>query len=721
VRIHLYNIHGLIRGSTLEIGRDADNGGQTVYVVELARALSAHDKVEHVHVFTRRIEDPELDPVYAQEIETLGPKLSIHRIFCGGRRYLLKEKLWPHLEEFASNAIAHIKELGILPDWIHSHYADAGFVAARVSQYLNVPFAHTGHSLGRQKLAALLRSGFPREEVMRRYSFPARFEAEENTLGQAEFVVTSTSQEISTYEPYENFDRGIFQPLPPGIDFDRFYPYFEDELDTPHSGVEQKEALFRLKESLKRFYLHPEKPFILAIARADKRKNIHGLIHAYGTDPELQAVANLAIFAGVREDIQTMPDGERETLTEILLLMDKYNLYGKLAIPKKTGNKIEIPALYRLCALQKGVYVNVSLQENFGLTVLEAGASGLPVVVTNAGGPPEILQHCRHGYAVDPLDNAAIQGAIKRILYSRELWEELSSNGLRLVRERYSWGAHVDRYLELIDENLNLSLGVGVKRANRRQYPARLRSAQAIVAADIDNTLICPERGNPGLELLKEKLASRPERVAFALATGRNLELVREAIEEFGLPEPDFCVASVGTRVVYDLASGEEDTGWRAFIGGYRWHPERIELALAAVPWLRRQGEEAQSPLKLSYFCEMGDFDLERLKEALGRDFYHLTLAYSHGRFLDILPRRASKGRAIRYVAKKLGVPFRRVLTFGDSGNDADMLLPPLSGTVVGNYSPELERLKGMKGVRFAEGAAAAGVWEGIEKSGLAW
>lgn len=43
---------------------------------------------------------------------------------------------------------------------------------------------------------------------------------------------------------------------------------------------------------------------------------------------------------------------------------------------------------------------------------------------------------------------------------------------MELARERYSWGAHVDRYLELVEENLNLSRGVGVKRSNRHYYPA---------------------------------------------------------------------------------------------------------------------------------------------------------------------------------------------------------------------------------------------------------
>ena len=62
LRISIINIHGLLKGSGLEIGRDADNGGQTKYVYELAEFLSQHPDVQHVDLFTRLIDDPSLSP-----------------------------------------------------------------------------------------------------------------------------------------------------------------------------------------------------------------------------------------------------------------------------------------------------------------------------------------------------------------------------------------------------------------------------------------------------------------------------------------------------------------------------------------------------------------------------------------------------------------------------------------------------------------------------------
>ena len=53
----------------------------------------------------------------------------------------------------------------------------------------------------------------------------------------------------------------------------------------------------------------------MALSRPDRRKNLHTLIDIYGKDPELQSLANLVIFAGIRKDINQMPESEREVLT----------------------------------------------------------------------------------------------------------------------------------------------------------------------------------------------------------------------------------------------------------------------------------------------------------------------------------------------------------------------------------------------------------------------
>ena len=80
--ILLFSIHGLVRSRNIEMGRNADTGGQVKYVLELAEHLSLRPEVAQVDLFTRLIRDKTLSPVYSQPIEPLNDKVRIVRIQC---------------------------------------------------------------------------------------------------------------------------------------------------------------------------------------------------------------------------------------------------------------------------------------------------------------------------------------------------------------------------------------------------------------------------------------------------------------------------------------------------------------------------------------------------------------------------------------------------------------------------------------------------------------
>jgi sucrose-phosphate synthase len=84
-------------------------------------------------------------------------------------------------------------------------------------------------------------------------------------------------------------------------------------------------------------------------------------------------------------------------------------------------------------------------------------------------------------------------------------------------------------------------------------------------------------------------------------------------------------------------------------------------------------------------------------------------------KFLDLLPFRASKGSAIRYLSYKWKMPLENFITAGNGGNDRDMLNGKAKGIVVSNYSSELEELRKNKSIYFSKDAAAMGVLEGIK------
>jgi sucrose-phosphate synthase len=105
---------------------------------------------------------------------------------------------------------------------------------------------------------------------------------------------------------------------------------------------------------------------------------------------------------------------------------------------------------------------------------------------------------------------------------------------------------------------------------------------------------------------------------------------------------------------------------------------------------------------------------IEAIKQHLHQHHLHAQVIYSHDEFLDILPVRASKGHAIRYLAYKWGLPLTRFLVAGDSGNDIEMLSGDTMAVVVGNHSHELASLKGQQKIYFAQAHYAHGILEGM-------
>jgi sucrose-phosphate synthase len=171
-------MHGFIKKEP-ELGRDADTGGQVIYVLNFARALSKHPQVGLVHLITRRIVDDLVD--YSQKIEQLDDdgKCFIVRVDCAESLYIRKEKLWPHIPEFVQNCTKITKELaGRQPDLLHSHYADAGQVAIEWSKLEGIPFIHTGHSLGRDKIRSLIAMGVDMKKAEVEYNLSLRCKVE---------------------------------------------------------------------------------------------------------------------------------------------------------------------------------------------------------------------------------------------------------------------------------------------------------------------------------------------------------------------------------------------------------------------------------------------------------------------------------------------------------------------------------------------------------------
>lgn len=688
-------LHGLVRGSDIELGRDADTGGQTTYVVEQARALAELPEVDRVDLVTRQVEDRRIDAGYAEPIESISANGNIVRVPFGPRRYLYKESFWPYLDSARDQIMRHLRSLRRAPDVVHGHYADAGYVGAQLSKVLGVPFVFTGHSLGRVKKARLLEQGGDPDTLERRYHIAKRIEAEERSLETAALVIASTHQEVQEqYELYDHYRPERMVVIPPGVDLSRFGPPTEQW--QPGSVAEE----------LARFLRRPDKPMVLAIARADERKNFATLIQAFAGTPELRDAANLVLIPGSRDDIKEMEPGPRRVLNEILLAIDRHDLYGLVAYPKHNDAR-DIVDLYRLATRSRGVFVNPALTEPFGLTLIEAAASGLPLVATDDGGPNDIIGTCQNGLLVDPTDARAMASAILQAVTSKSQWDRWSRSGLERAQE-FSWPAHVERYLQRIRQATSESQPALLRLKPQRRLP----KIDRVLVSDIDNTLT----GDPqALRSLVKRLEKAGPDVGFGVATGRRIEEALAVLKELGTPEPDVLITTSGTELYYGRGDLTRDQSWQKQID-HEWFPDRVRETIGDLPGLTLREDENQGPYRVRYDRELEVApSLQGIRRALRQAGLRVTTIVDHQVHVDILPIRASPGAAIRFFCFKWDLPPWRLLIAGDSGNDADMLSGDTLGVVVGNYSPELEYLRGRPRVFFAEGTHAEGILEGID------
>jgi len=124
----------------------------------------------------------------------------------------------------------------------------------------------------------------------------------------------------------------------------------------------------------------------------------------------------------------------------------------KLAIEKSVeflgGVKNEdMPALY----MQSDLFILPSLSEGIPVSILEAMASGCPVVVTKVGGIPEFIEHKKTGYLIEPRSVGAISSAVIDLLGDEKLRNEMAKNAHTFVRRNYDWEIVVGKFEKIIN------------------------------------------------------------------------------------------------------------------------------------------------------------------------------------------------------------------------------------------------------------------------------
>ncbi|MEE2951277.1 MAG: HAD-IIB family hydrolase [Pseudomonadota bacterium] len=674
-------LQGCLKARDVEYGMTPDTGGHIKYLLELVEAQAKNPAIDRIVIATRAF-DSVYGPEYHAGLERIGPKVEILRIATDQPGYLAKEEMWTETPRLAEGLGNWLDTQADRPDILHAHYADAATVAAVIRKRFGIPFVFTAHSLGRVKFQTV-RGGELAPDA--RASLDRRIEVEEAAFKTADLVVASSRDEAEVqYASYRSYDPGKIRIVEPGSDLGLY---------------RSAEPIARVDEMIAPFLRDPDKPAILAIARPVAKKNLPMLVEAFGRDAWLKENVNLIIVAGTRRDIDDLDPELAGEMRRILDAIDRHDLYGKVALPK-SHRPSDVPAIYAFARARGGVFANPALNEPFGLTLLEAAASGLPVVATDSGGPNDIVERCGNGRLVNPQNPDAIAGACRDILKDRELWQDHSTKGLEAV-SIYDWQSHAERCRRLSSR----LVAPAIRRAGR--------GVRQLLVCDIDNTLT---GSLPSIRAFRHWHEGETE-LSFAVATGRSFHSALSILEQQDAPNPEIIISSVGSEIYWLDENGltyRRDEAWSRTIAR-GWQRRALAEVLDGFEAMVPQGALEQREFKLSYLAEGDRSIVPRLRAYLKSKGLAASIIHSHGRYLDILPVAASKGAAIAHLKRRLKLADENVFAAGDSGNDIEMLRSVPQSIIVANYSDGLANRADLAHSYVAQNRHALGIIEGVK------
>lgn len=491
-RVAIISPHGWF-GQEGVLGRP-DTGGQVVYILDQVKSLEKQLQEDialagldglgvspKVIVLTRLI--PNSDGTLCnQRLEKIHGTVDAWILRVPFREFNLnltqnwisRFEIWSYLETFAIDAEHELRaEFQGRPDLIIGNYTDGNLVAFLLSRRLKVTYCIVAHALEKSKY---LFSNLYWQESENKYHFSLQFTADLIAMNAANFIISSTYQEIvgtpesvGQYESYKSFTMpdlyhvvdGIelfspkFNVVPPGVNEVVFFPFTRTE-ERLLNDRDRLENLLFTDDDPELIYGtldNPNKRPLFSMARLDRIKNLTGLVEAYGKSEALQSRCNLILIAGKLRVDDSTDHEEISEIEKLYDLIDRYNLKGKIRWLGVRLPKSDTGEVYRVIADRQGIFVQPALFEAFGLTILESMVTGLPTFATRFGGPLEIIQDKVNGFYINPTNPEEVAAVILEFLEKCDLnpsyWSEISQRGIDRVYSTYTWKIHTTRLLSL--------------------------------------------------------------------------------------------------------------------------------------------------------------------------------------------------------------------------------------------------------------------------------
>jgi glycosyltransferase involved in cell wall biosynthesis len=100
------------------------------------------------------------------------------------------------------------------------------------------------------------------------------------------------------------------------------------------------------------------------------------------------------------------------------------------------------------------IFIVASLEESFGVAALEASSCGNPVVASNVGGLPEVVDQNKTGFLVEKENPDSIAEAIGKLIESPNLRSDMGKKGRQKVIDEYDWNNSVSKLISIYNSIL---------------------------------------------------------------------------------------------------------------------------------------------------------------------------------------------------------------------------------------------------------------------------
>ncbi len=266
------------------------------------------------------------------------------------------------------------------------------------------------------------------------------------------------------------------------------------------------------------------------------------------------------------------------------------------------------------------------------------------------------------------------EASISYIALWQELRSKLAENGKNIpseVKDILGADKLKDRHSQISKNNVkeNYARQVQTKKILQKSKPIPITKTDQVhsieetgkqllhmnkmIVSDIDYTLVGV---NSSLKEFINIIKNMPKKIGFVVATGRTVSSTHELLNRINLPLPKAIISSAGSEIYYNY-EGEQmySKGWDAHIS-YMWNRDTIVNLLSGLKFLHLQENESQRIFKISYYTSDSPEKIKMINRILIENNIKATIIFSHGLYLDILPFRASKGKAILYLANRWNI-----------------------------------------------------------------